>query len=61
MANLLFSKFIRRFNIQRKLLSLAYNRDDFSFFENVINLYLNCEFINDDNKLILQKLKNIIK
>ena len=61
MANYLFNHFNKRFNIKRHLSSLAYNKDDFSFFENVINLYLNCPFINDDNKLILQKLKNIIR
>jgi glycosyltransferase involved in cell wall biosynthesis len=61
MANLLFSHYNKIFNIRRQLSSLVYNRDDFSLFENVINLYLNCAFINNDNKLILQKLKNIIK
>ena len=61
MANLLFTHYNKRFNIRRQLSSLVYNRDDFSLFENVINLYLNCPFINDDNKLILQKLNNIIK
>ena len=60
-ANHLFSYYVKKFNIRRQLSSLVYNRDDFSLFENVINLYLNCAFINYDNKLILQKLKNIIK
>lgn len=61
MVNYLFSDYNKRFNIMKEISSLVYNRDDFSLFENVINLYLNCTFINEDNKLILQKLKNIIK
>jgi glycosyltransferase involved in cell wall biosynthesis len=60
-ANHLFSYYIKKFNIRKQLSSLLYNREDYSLFENVINLYLNCAFINNDNKLILQKLKNIIK
>lgn len=60
MAIYIFTHYNKRFNIRRQLSSLVYNKDDFSFFENVINLYLNCQYINDDNKLILLKLKNII-
>ena len=61
MANHLFTHYNKIFNIRSQLSSLVYNKDDFSLFEYVINLYLNCAFINNDNKLILQKLKNIIK
>ena len=61
MVNHLFTNMNKKFNIKRQLSSLVDKSKDFSLFENVINLYLNCTFINEDNKLILQKLKNIIK
>ena len=34
---------------------------DFQFFINIINLYLNCEFINKENIFKLVELKSIIK
>lgn len=34
---------------------------DFKFYIDIINMYLNCNFISDKNKLILKELKLIIK
>ena len=57
----LFTQIIRGFNIERYISSLVFNNEEFSFFLKVLNMCLNCTFINDINKLILQKLKNIIE
>jgi hypothetical protein len=57
----LFTQIIRGFNIERYISSLVFNNEEFSFFLKVLNICLNCIFINDINKLILQKLKNIIE
>ena len=60
MVNYLFTSLNKGLNIQNKLSSLAFNNDKISFYDNVINMYLNSTFINDDNKLLMKKLKNII-
>ena len=61
MANHLFTKMYKGFDIKKYISSLVFNSDEISFYIKVLNMYLNCTFINDNNKLILQKLKNIIE
>jgi hypothetical protein len=60
MANHLFTSLYKGFDIKKKLSSKVFNSDEFYFYDDIINMYLNCTFINDDNKLIIKKLKNII-
>ena len=61
MANHLFTSLYKKLYITKELSSsLFFNSNQFSFYDNVINMYLNCTFINDDNKLLMKKIKNII-
>ena len=60
MLNLLFTKIIRNYNIMNILLGL-YSKDDLFFYYYIINIYLNCKFITDENKYYLQCFKSIIK
>ena len=61
MVNYLFTFLTRGFAIKTKLSSLVLNNDEFSFYENIFNMYINCKFISNDNKKILKKLKSLIK
>ena len=60
MANLLFSNLEKDFDIGRLLSSAIFNKDEFIFYDNICNIFLNSTFISDDNKLIFQNLKKII-
>ena len=60
MVNYLFNNLYKSNDIEKLLSSLAFNIDESFFYINIFNIYLNCQFINDDNKLKIQKLKNII-
>lgn len=57
MANLLFTNLNKNFNVGAKLNAW---KEDFSFFVEVINQYLNNTYITDENKYILEDFKNII-
>ena len=57
MANLLFTNLNKNFNVGAKLNAW---REDFSYFVEVINQYLNNTYITDENKYILQDFQNII-
>jgi hypothetical protein len=60
MVNHLFTSLNKGFNIKRKFSSLIFNNDDYIFYDNIFNMYINCKFIANENKMILQSLKNII-
>ena len=62
MANFLvtIAKSRGKLNILKKLSELTFN-NDFYFYYDIVNMYLNCSFISNENKLILQNYKNIIK
>ena len=61
MANHLLTKIFKGFKNNRYISSLAFNSDEFSFYIKILDMYLKCRFIDDNNKLIVQKLKNIIE
>lgn len=50
----------KQFNIAHRLFVSA-NNDDINFYYDIINKYLNSDFITNDNKLILNDFKNIIE
>ena len=60
MSNLLFTILSSQFNIAHRLFVSA-NNDDINFYYDIINKYLNSDFITNDNKLILNDFKNIIE
>ena len=60
MSNLLFTILSKQFNIAHRLFVSA-NNDDINFYYDIINKYLNSDFITNDNKLILNDFKNIIE
>ena len=53
MANLLLNNLNKYLIIVRKLL----NKEDFHFYYNIINEFLNCTFITNENKYILNEFK----
>ena len=61
MSNLLFTILSRQFNIAQRLFVSALNNDDINFYYDIINMYINSEFITNDNKHILNDFKNIIE
>ena len=60
MANYLFSRILKKVNVEKEL-STSFLNDDFNFYYDIINMFLNCKFTSEENNLILQKLKNIIR
>ena len=60
MANYLFSRILKKVNVEKEL-STSFLNDDFNFYYDIINMLLNCKFTSEENNLILQKLKNIIR
>jgi hypothetical protein len=58
--NLLFTRLIILLNIENNLAKLS-SKKDLNFYYNIINLYLNCKFITNENKYYLNHLKNIIR
>ena len=56
MANCLFKRLYK--GVLSECLNLI--TKDFDFFISIINQYLNCKFINEENKFKLIKLKKII-
>ena len=59
MPNLLFTKLIKLFNIENNLAKLS-SKQDLNLYYDIINLYLNCKFITNENKYYFNHLKNII-
>ena len=58
MANLLFTNLIKDFNLGSKLNQW---KEDFSFFNDVVNTYLHNAYITDENKYVLEGFKSIIE
>ena len=59
MFNLLFTHLNRGFIIGNNLANLS-SKEDLNFYYYIINLYLNCKFITNENKYYLNNLKKII-
>ena len=57
MANLLFTNLNKNFNVGAKLGAWTEN---FTYFDEIVNMYLNNTYITDENKYILQDFQNII-
>jgi len=60
MANYQITILSKYQNAERELSSLSFN-DDFYFYYEIINKLLDCEFISEENSLILLKYKKIIE
>ena len=60
MFNLLFTQLNRGFIIGNNLANLS-SKEDLNFYYYIINLFLNCKFITNENKYYLNNLKKIIK
>jgi glycosyltransferase involved in cell wall biosynthesis len=58
MANLLFTNLNKNFNVGAKLNQW---KEDFSFFNDVVNTYLHNTYITDENKYVLEDFKSIIE
>ena len=56
MFNFLFNIFYNKFNINR--IKFAFLNDS-NFFYNIIKMYLNCKFLTNENKIILEQFINI--
>ena len=52
------SLFKRLYNFLKDYFFLI--KKDFNFYLDIINIYLNCKYINEENKIILNELKSII-
>ena len=50
MSNLLFTILNKQFNIAKRLFVSAVNDDDINFYYDIINMYINSEFIINDNR-----------
>ena len=59
MINYLFTQLTKQFNIKNSLANLS-SKEDLNFYYYIINLYLNCIFITNENKYYLNNLKKII-
>ena len=59
MVNLLLNN-LNNYLIIVSQLSLL-NKEDFHFYYNIINNYLNCIFITNENKYMLNEFKNIFE
>jgi hypothetical protein len=60
MANYQFTLINKNINIERELSSSNFN-DDFYFYYEIINMFLNCKFTSEENNLLLLKIKKIIE
>ena len=57
MANYLFSHMFKRKNIKKYKKFL---NNDINFFKKIINMYFNCKYINNKNKIILNNFKSLL-
>ena len=63
MFNLLFTQLNNNFNINYRLNNLSINQminSKYSFYYEIINMFLNCSFITEENKNILNSFKATI-
>ena len=61
MANHLFTILNRKFNIAGNLQATNYKENDYSLYYDVVNTYLNCSYIDNENKYFLNNFKTIIE
>ena len=54
--NIIFNKLIKKIKIQKLF---KYKNIDYNFYNNIINIFLNCKFISTENKKIVEDLKKI--
>ena len=57
MANMLFTNLNRGFNVGSKLNGY---QGDFTFYNDIVNMYLNSTYITDENKYMLEEFRSII-
>ena len=60
MFNILFTQLNKNFNINYRLDNLLVN-SKYSFYYEIINMFLNCSFITEENRNILNSFVAIIK
>ena len=58
MANYLLNELSNKFNISKNILFL---NKDIKFYYDIINMYMNCNFITNRNKIILKNFTEILK
>ena len=58
MANMLFTNLNRGFNVASKLNGY---QGDFTFYNDIVNMYLNSSYITDENKYMLKEFSSIIE
>jgi glycosyltransferase involved in cell wall biosynthesis len=61
MANHLFTVLNRQFNIAGRLQSTDYDENDYSLYYDIVNTYINCSYIDTENKYFLNNFKFIIE
>lgn len=61
MANHLFTVINRGFNIAGRLQSTDYEENDYSLYYDIVNTYINCSYIDNENKYFLNNFKAIIE
>jgi glycosyltransferase involved in cell wall biosynthesis len=61
MANHLFTILNRQFNIAGRLQSTDYEENDYNLYYDIVNAYLNCSYIDNENKYFLNNFKFIIE
>jgi glycosyltransferase involved in cell wall biosynthesis len=60
MLNLVFTPLYKSFNIENNFAYLS-SKEDLNFYYDIINLFLKCKFITNENKYYFNYLKKIIK
>ena len=60
MTNYQFALITKYMNVEGELSSSSFN-DDFYFYNEIINMFLNCKFISEENNFTLQKIKKVIE
>lgn len=61
MANHLFTILNKGFNIAGRLQATDYEENDYNLYYNIVNTYLNCSYIDNENKYFLNNFKSIIE
>ena len=61
MANHLFTVLNRQFNIASRLQATDYEENDYSLYYDIVNTYLDCSYIDNEIKYILNNFKSIIE
>ena len=61
MANHLFTILNKQFNIAGRLQANDYEENDYNLYYDIVNTYLNCSYIDTENKYFLNNFKFIIE